>query len=189
MNQVHFILNFLKDRNIGAVTPTSKRALKKVFSNIDFSRDLTIVEYGPGDGISTRGLLERMGPRSSLVAIEANPTFAEYLCGISDPRLTVVEGYAQNVVSILSENNSPPADYIVSSIPFTFFSNSMRHHITRQTYKALAPGGAFVVYQYSFLMKPYIKDAFGTVTTGFAPINLPSIFIMKGQKGNQKAPR
>ena len=189
MNQVDFILNFLKDRNIGAVAPTSKIALKKVFSYIDFSRDLTIVEYGPGNGISTRGLLERMSPRSLLIAIEANPTFAEYLYTIADRRLTIVEGYAQNVVSILAEAGSPPADYIVSSIPFSFFSDSVRNHITRQTHRALAPDGAFVVYQYSFLMKPYMESAFGSVTTGFAPINIPSIFIMKGQKGNQKALR
>ncbi|MEX0823167.1 MAG: rRNA adenine N-6-methyltransferase family protein, partial [Balneolaceae bacterium] len=79
MSTLHFIKNFIKDRDVASITPTSKRCVKKVCNHIDFTKDFTLVEYGPGDGVFSRFLLEKMSPGSRLILIEANENFVKHL--------------------------------------------------------------------------------------------------------------
>ena len=182
MNQVYFFKNFLKDRNIAAIAETSQSTVRKIMRKIDFSKDLVVVEYGPGTGVCSLPILARLSPGSRFIAIEANADFARDLRAIKDPRLTVVEGDARNVEAILKDLGLPAADIVISSIPFTFFPPATRRELVASTASVINPGGAFLVYQYSPLMKGYLEEAFPVVRLSFSPINIPAVFIMEARK-------
>lgn len=182
MKQSTFLKKFIDDTYVGAVTQTSKFGVKNVCSKIDFSKDLTLVEYGPGDGVFTKYLLDRMTPNSTLIAIEANSDFVNELRLISDPRLKIVHGKAEHVRDILGALGKPHADYVISGIPFTFFRPSQRAALVQSTHESLGKGGKFLLYQYSPLMTPYLAREFNEVTLGFVPINMPPMFVMEAKK-------
>ncbi len=182
MNQVHFLKSFLKDRNVAAVAETSRATVRKILSKIDFSKDLTVVEYGPGTGVCSLPVLERLSPNSRFIGIESNADFARQLRKVEDPRLTVVEGDARDIDTILKKLGLPAADIVISSIPFTFFSPAMRRDLVCRTASVINPGGAFLVYQYSPLMKGYLAESFPIVRLSFSPLNIPGVFIMEARK-------
>jgi phospholipid N-methyltransferase len=182
MNQVRFLKNFIKDRNIAAVAETSQPTIRKILSKIDFSKDLTVVEYGPGTGVCSFAVLDKLSPASRFVGIEANADFARQLRAHRDPRLSIIEGDARDVKTILRTQGLAGADIVLSSIPFTFFPPQIRRELVTNTASIINPGGAFIVYQYSPLMKGYLEEAFPKVRLSFSPINIPAVFIMEARK-------
>ena len=56
---------------------------------------------------------------------------------------------AENLPALLKDNNFTAADCIVSDLPFTTFSNSLRKQILHCTYASLKPGGILIVFQYT----------------------------------------
>jgi len=177
-----FLKNFVKDRYIGALTPTTTFTVKRVCKKMDFSRDLIVVEYGPGDGPYTDHLLSKLSKGSTLVVIETNKVFVKLLKKNKDKRLKVTEGSAEDVKKILLGLKIKKADYIISGIPFSFFPRRMKLRIIRNTSEVLKEGGQFLVYQYSFHVKKYLRRYFKKIRTDFEPINLPPYFIMQAIK-------
>ena len=74
-----YIVNFIKDKNIASVTPTSQFGVKRILKKINFEKDLTIVEYGPGTGVITKALLKKMPKNAKLIAIDTNAAFIKIL--------------------------------------------------------------------------------------------------------------
>jgi len=182
MNQVRFLKSFLKDRNIAAVTETSRPTVRKILDKIDFSKDLTVVEYGPGTGVCSFPVLERLSSKSRFVGIETNAEFARQLRTCRDPRFSVIEGDARDVKTIMRSLGLEGADIVISSIPFTFFPPATRKELVASTASVLNPDGKFVVYQYSPLMKGYLEESFPEVKLSFSPLNIPGVFIMEARK-------
>ncbi len=182
MNQVHFFKSFLKDRNVAAISETSRSTVRKILRKIDFTKDLIVVEYGPGTGVCSFPVLERLSPNSRFIGIEANAGFARQLRATKDPRLTIVEGDARSVDTILKDLGLPAADVVISSIPFTFFQPHERRDLVCRTASVINPGGTFLVYQYSPLMKGYLEKSFPEVRLSFSPLNIPAVFIMEARK-------
>ena len=59
--QSNFLGEFIKGRKtVGAVAPSSKFLMKKMIAPIDFQKADVIVELGPGNGVFTKAILERM---------------------------------------------------------------------------------------------------------------------------------
>src|SRR5690625_7517344 len=79
MGKIDFLKTFIKDKDVASITPTSMHCVRKVCTNIDFSLDFTLVEYGPGDGVFTRYLLEKMSAGSRLIIIESNDECVDHL--------------------------------------------------------------------------------------------------------------
>ena len=79
MDTLIYIMNFIKDRNVASITPTSSVGVKKVCNKIDFSQNSLIVEYGPGTGVFSKYLLRQMGEDSRLILIERNRNFNSLL--------------------------------------------------------------------------------------------------------------
>lgn len=179
MDAISFFGHFLKDYRIGALTKSSAFTVSKVSAALDYTRDITIIEYGPGEGVITRAILAKMTPGSKLIAIETNDAFIKRLSSINDPRLVVAHDKAQRANEILTAHNISCADYVVSGIPFTFFPRRIRKEIVSSTKKILCPGGTFVVYQYTPKMTRTLKRIFGNVRVSFVPLNLPSYFLME----------
>ena len=169
-----FARNFFRHpRMLGSIVPSSRFLIRELLSPVDWARARVIVEYGPGVGGITAEVLRRMRPDALLIAIEMNPDFVSYLRGaLSDTRLRVVEGSAEWVDEILSRFGRQQADYIISGIPFSTIPAAVRERILRKTRAVLAPGGAFLVYQFSTRVFEDLKRIFGYVARRFEALNV-----------------
>ncbi len=181
MAHLHFFKAALRDYRIGALTKSSPFVVNRIASFLP-PDPRCIVEYGAGDGIVTKKLLQVLSPDGQLLAIEFNDDLLRGLKSIPDPRLRVIEHDVANVISSRTQFSVPPAHAVVSGIPFSFFSSHRREEIVRDTFSLLTPGGVFVLYQYSFLMLPVLKNVFGSAHLAFEPRNFPPYFIMVARK-------
>ena len=158
---------------LGSIVPSSRFLIKQLLEPINWARARVVVEYGPGVGGITAELLRHMRPDAVLIAIEMNPDFVSYLrSAIPDTRLHVVEGSAEAVDEILPRLGYARADYIISGIPFSTIPAPLRERILRKTRDMLAPGGAFLVYQFSTRVFADLKKIFGYVGRRFEPLNV-----------------
>ena len=180
MKIVEFLKVAARDLRIGAVMPSSRWAVRKIMSRVP-DRLATVLEYGPGDGVLTKRLLDRMGAQGRLLAIETNPTFAALLAKIEDPRFTLVHGDATVAADFAKEHGLSGFDLVISGIPFSMLSDATRKKVVDMTHALLRPGGVFLVYQTSPLMLPYLKRRFKVRTT-VELRNVPPYFIMQATK-------
>ena len=158
---------------LGSIVPSSRFLIGEVLGRIDWKRVQCIVEYGPGVGTFTAEILRRMRSDARVVAIEMNREFAAYLrTELSDPRLIVVQGSAADVQRILREHGLGSADYIISGIPFSTMPREVREAVLQASRDALAPDGAFLVYQFSSRVRPELERVFGSVSRRFEPLNI-----------------
>ena len=159
---------------LGAVVPCSPFLINDMLAAIDWKRAKVLVEYGPGIGNITEEILKRMAPDATLIVIELNREFAEYLQQrVRDPRVHLVRTSASHVREVLAGLGLPHADYIISSLPFGAMPESVRQHIMRETRSALRSDGGFVAYQYSGVMLPCLRSCFRSVEQMFQPLNIP----------------
>ncbi|HTM67796.1 MAG TPA: methyltransferase domain-containing protein [Candidatus Binatia bacterium] len=178
------IIDFLKlaarDLRIGAVMPSSRWAVHKIMDRVP-DRLTNVLEYGPGDGVLTKRLLDRLDSQGRMLAIETNPTFAALLAKIEDPRFTLVHGDATVAADFAKEHGLSAFDLVISGIPFSMLSDATRRKVVDMTWDLLRPGGIFLVYQTSPLMVPYLKRRF-KVRTSMELRNVPPYFIMQATK-------
>jgi phospholipid N-methyltransferase len=181
--KLDFFKTFVKDKDVASVVPTSLRCVKKVCTNIDFSKDFLLVEYGPGNGVFTEYIVKNMSEGSRLILVEANEDFAAGLKeSIRDPRVTVHNILAGNVESVLSDEDIGNVDYVLSGIPFSFLKMDRKIAVLEATKKILKPGGKFLAYQTSGHLKKPVMEVFGNYETDFEPLNIPPYFIYKVEK-------
>ncbi|MEY4744725.1 MAG: hypothetical protein RL272_670 [Candidatus Parcubacteria bacterium] len=180
MNILSFLKIAARDIRVGAVMPSSRWAVEKILARIP-DRLTEILEYGPGDGVITRHLLDRLDSSGRMLAIEANPTFAAGLAKIADPRFALVHGDATVASDYAREHGISSFDLVISGIPFSMLSDTKRREVVDMTWSMLRPGGVFLVYQTSPLMVPYLKRRF-SVKTSVELRNVPPYFIMQAIK-------
>lgn len=169
-----FARNFLKHpKMLGSLIPSSRFLIREILQQIDWRRARVIVEYGPGVGTISAELLRRMAPDAKLVVIEMNADFVGFLREkYRDPRLHVVHGSAADVQRILRSIGEEGADYIISGIPFSTMPEAVRDAVLQATRTVLRPQGAFLVYQFSASVFPYLQRTFGRVERDFELLNI-----------------
>lgn len=144
-----YIKNFVRDRHVGSITPTSQYAVGQICKKIDFASTQVVVEYGPGRGVFTRSLLQKLPANARVIAIEANEEFFLSLqAKLQDPRLTLIHGRAENVVEILAQHGIAAVDVVISGIPFSFFDQQLKDTIIGNTKAMLKKDGRFIIYQF-----------------------------------------
>jgi phospholipid N-methyltransferase len=180
-----FTRNFFRHpRMLGSIVPSSRFLIRQLLNPIDWARARVIVEYGPGVGNITAEVLRRMAPDATLIAIEMNPDFVSFLRDtFKDERLRLVEGSAEAVEEILRRFGRAHADYIISGIPFSTIAAPVRERILEKTRDVLAPGGAFLVFQFSTRLLDDLKRVFGYVGRSFEPLNVLPAHVFFCQPG------
>jgi len=183
MKTEFYIKELVKDKNVGAITSTSHPVVKKLIEKINFKNSEIIVEYGPGNGVITRILLDNMKPNAALYVFETNENFIYDLSEIKDNRLFIINDDAENAKYVLKNRYKiERVDYIVSTIPFTLIDNNKRRRIINNSFILLKEKGRFITYQYSLLIFNLIKRQFKSVQWKLVLLNLPPAFIIYGIK-------
>lgn len=180
----HFLRGFIKHPvMVGAAVPSSRATVDKVLGPVDWDNCKLFVEYGPGVGTFTEHVLNRMAPDATLIAIDTNADFIRYLRGkFTDSRLFPVTGSAADVRQIIADCGFDHADYVISGLPFSTLPPGVGAKIAAETEKALRPGGAFIVYQYSAKCRDFMAPHFERIDRGLEWLNIPPCQIFWGWK-------
>jgi phospholipid N-methyltransferase len=151
---------------------------REVVDRIDFSRARYIAELGPGTGVFTQAILDRLAPDGRLLAVDTNAGFVEHLRReIPDPRFQVLEASAERIDALVQESGWPGVDAIVSGIPYSLLPRPVMRGILLATRRALGDDGLLVGYQYSRMLRPHLLDVFGNVHYRSVLLNLPPAFV------------
>jgi phospholipid N-methyltransferase len=114
-----------------------------------------------------------MRPDAVLVVLETNTDFVHFLRRrFKDDRLHVIHGSAADADAALAGLGLSHADYVLSGIPYTTMPPSLRETILRKTHSVLHPDGAFLVYQFTRSVLPYLQEVFRLVHQDFEPLNV-----------------
>ena len=172
---ISYIKNFIQDQDVAAVVPSSSFLVKRICKWIDFDEPAVIVEYGPGNGVFSKYILDNMTSDSTLILVESNPDFVETLEEMTagDSRAIVVEERAERIEQILDDHGFDEVDYIVSGIPFSFLDEETRAELLRTTHDVLADDGKFLVYQYYNHLEEPLREYFADVTKEREYLNIP----------------
>ena len=184
--------NFIKHpRMLGSLIPSSRFLVNHVLSEVDWNRARVFLEYGPGVGTFTSEILRRMRQDAILVALETNTDFVRYLRRrFRDSRLHVIHGSAAEADAALTALQLGQADYVLSGIPYTTMPPELRETILRKTHAVLHPSGAFLVYQFTRAVLPYLRQVFGWVDQDFEPLNvMPARLFYCRHHDNGHGPR
>jgi phospholipid N-methyltransferase len=170
-----FAFNFIRHPHmLGSIIPSSRFLVNQVLDPIDWDAAQVIVEYGPGVGTFTAEILRRMRSDATLLVIETNRDFVRFLRqSLPDERLHVVQDSAAQVQAILQRLGLAQPRYIISGIPLGSMPEPVRADIVGKTRAALAPGGTFLVYQFTARVLPVLQSTFGNVRRSFERRNLP----------------
>jgi phospholipid N-methyltransferase len=175
-DRLRFLRAFVANpRQVGAVLPTSRSAVRDMLDLADLPGADLVVELGAGTGSQTGEVLSRLHPGARLVALEIDPALAALLAQrFDDPRLQVVCGSAEHLADHLAGDL---ADVVVCALPFTSLEQGLRRRILDQLPRALSPRGSVVVIQYSPLIEAELRRRFGTVRRRISPLNVPPAFL------------
>ncbi|PIN91942.1 hypothetical protein COU56_04335 [Candidatus Pacearchaeota archaeon CG10_big_fil_rev_8_21_14_0_10_31_9] len=182
MPKPHLITEFLHDPKVASVKPSSKFISKFICKKIDFNKNITIVEYGPGTGALTKELLKNINTNSRIIVVENNPKFALFLNKVNDFRLVVVSDSAENIESILSRLNVEKVDYFISGIPFSMIKKDVKNKIIEKTEEMLADGGYFFVYQFRKNIEKDLRKHFFKIKRHYEIRNIPPLVIFECKK-------
>ncbi len=162
-------------RQVGAVLPTSRRAVRDMLDLADVPGADLVVELGAGTGVSTQELLARLRPDARLLAFEIDPNLAQLLRErYADPRLEVLSESAEHLQDHLAGRK---ADLVVSALPYTSFPADLRRRVLDVLPAVVAEGGTVLVIQYSPAMLRELRRRFGTVRQRLSPRNVPPAFL------------
>lgn len=183
-NSSSFLKQFWKDKQmVGAVTPSSRSLGMKMIRNLDFENARVVVELGPGTGVFTGLILEKMHPDAALLVFELNDLFYNQLKNkFIDPRVHFIHDTAEKIEDYLVQYNLGKADLVISSLPLTMFPTDLRVSILQASNRSLNEYGKYVQFQYSLLAKKQIKHVFNDVKIGFTLKNFPPAFIYTCKK-------
>jgi phospholipid N-methyltransferase len=175
-DRLRFFRAFLAHpRQVGAVLPTSRAAVRDMLDLADVPAADLVVELGAGTGVQTGEILARLGPDARLVSVEIDKDLARLLEErFDDPRLQVVCDSAEDLDVHLGGKR---ADVVVSALPYTSMPPPLRTRVLDSLPAVVAPGGTVLVIQYSPLMLGELRRRFPSVRQRISPWNVPPAFL------------
>ena len=171
-----FLKSFVSHpRQVGAVLPTSQRAVSDMLDMAALPAASLVVELGSGVGSHTGAILDRLRPDARLIAFEIEPAMADALRRkLPDARLRVITGSAEDLLTELAGDRP---EVIVSALPFTSLPQGMGKIILQRAARALAPGGTLLVLQYSPFIAGTLSQLFSAVQRRICLLNVPPAFL------------
>jgi phospholipid N-methyltransferase len=180
-----FIQGFIEHpAMVASVIPSSSFTIRRMLAPVDWTNCRLFVEYGPGVGTFCRPVLDRLRRDATLLVIDTNPSFIDYLRrNISDSRFVAVHGSAEDVEAIVRAHGHSEADYVLSGLPFSTLPEGVGPRIAAATHRVIRPGGAFMTYQFNRVARNCTAQCFERVDDGFEWLNILPCTLAWGWKG------
>lgn len=163
---------------VGSIVPSSRFVINRMLGPVDWDNTKLFVEYGPGVGTFCRPVLERMRRDATLLVIDTNPQFIDYLRRtITDSRFVAVNGSAADVEMIVKAHGHEKADYVLSGLPFSTLPEGVGPAIAAATHRVIRKGGAFLVYQFTPKAVSFMAKHFERIDKALEVVNVPPCFL------------
>lgn len=145
---LRFLREFVRDPlHTAAIAPSSAALAAAMTACVPATGEPTVVELGPGTGAFTAAVAARTGGRGRHLAIELHPEWSRLLAD-RFPHVEIVQGDVRDLDAILADRGLPPADAVVSGLPWAAYSGPGSLHAAIG--RALAPHGTFTQFAYSW---------------------------------------
>jgi len=150
MSLATFATQALADfQSTAAIAPSSPSLVEAMTKPLPLETAKTVVELGPGTGVMTRRILERLPADGRLLAFEINPRFVTYLGEeIDDPRLEVVEAGAEMLNQELQRRKIGRIDAALSSLGLSLMPPDFVDDILNGLTSRLSSEAVFTQFQY-----------------------------------------
>lgn len=186
-----FLKNFLSHpTQVGAIAPSSESLVRVMTEWIDWDDAKAVVEYGPGTGVFTQSIIQKLKPDARFFAIERSAELASATrerC----PGVTVFEDSAANVAELCQRHEVNQVDAIICGLPWAAFSDSLQSEIMDAMMGVLRPGGQFATFAYwQGVVLPAGRRFSGRLHSTFSSVersptawlNLPPAFVYRCRK-------
>ena len=179
MSKSSFLKQFFKQKKmVGSIAPSSRFLADKMLNHLPIKEAKFIVELGPGTGVFTKKIIEKMAEDAILLVFELNDNFFNLLkSSINDKRVILIHDSAEKIDEYLKINNLHEADTVISSLPLANFPVELRDSIVSKSHQVLSNSGKFIQFQYSIQSKKILKLTYSSVSISFTPLNFPPAFI------------
>ncbi len=180
LNKFDFLIEAMRNwKQSGTITQSSPNLCKAMVEHLDPLKDKIVVEFGAGDGVITKYILEKLPVDGKLFSFEINDALFEQMNNINDNRLVPIYDSAENLGFYLEIAGVAQVDSIISSIPFVVLPTELTISILEVSKKYLKHGALFVQFNYSKVLKGVYKSVFHNYTTKYVFMNTPPAFVFK----------
>ena len=139
-----FFIQFLRHPILtGSVVPSSKELAKLITSIALLDKKKCIVELGPGLGIFTGEIVNKLSPETVFICLEINRNFVKEIEDIY-PQANVYHASAKDIKKYLLKHNQKSTDCIISALPWAGFNQQIQIEILDEIYDSLEVGGEFL---------------------------------------------
>lgn len=191
MHLIQFIKQFVfHPTKTGAVAPSSKGLADLITDTADLSNASAVIEFGPGTGVFTEKIFQKISKNTKFFALEINPDFVEATRNRC-PEVIVYQDSAANAKKYLNELGLKECDCIICGLPWASFSEDLQNELLNTIIDVLKPGGKFLTFAYlqglllpaGMRFKKKLSARFNKVTkTRTVWLNLPPAFVYCAEK-------
>lgn len=184
VDDARFFKGWLKrPLQMGAISPSSKALGRVMAAYVPVepvvSRNMAVLELGPGTGVVTQSLIDRGIAEESLVLVEFSPEFC-VLLRARFPRARIVQGdaYAEGP-EIEAALAGRPVGAVVSSLPLFNKPDAVRENVIGAALARLPAGHPFIQFSYALTLpvKP-AKIAARVEISPWVKLNLPPARVL-----------
>ncbi|MEM7008857.1 MAG: methyltransferase domain-containing protein [Thermodesulfobacteriota bacterium] len=151
-NELEVNLKFLTQfiihpTKIGAIAPSNDSLCDLMTDMAELKEVSSVVEFGPGTGVITEKIVNKISEDTTFFAMEINETLVEATkkrC----PEATVYLDSASSAKKYLDIHGEKGCDCIISSLPWSTFSDDLQDDLMDTIIDVLHPGGKFLTYAY-----------------------------------------
>lgn len=148
MGNPSLFLRFLRNPvRVGALCPSSPALCRMLVRRTGIRDAGVIVELGPGTGVVTREIVARANIGARVLAIELDARMCANLQQ-QFPKVLVCNESAAGLGDILRREGLPPADLVVSGLPWSGFPEELQQSILKPLLENLREGGVFTTFAY-----------------------------------------
>ena len=131
-----------KPKQVSAIAPSSRWLARAMAAGLG-PHSGRVVEFGPGTGVLTRGILAAGVAARDLTLFEMSPDFAAHLHATL-PGVTIHHAPAQDAPKLIA----PGVSAVISGLPLLSMPVGLRMEIVQAAFDILAPDGVFVQFTY-----------------------------------------
>jgi len=145
---VFLFRRFLRSpRTVGALTASSRALAVAMVEGLALEQPGHVVELGPGTGVFTAAIAERLGKDTRFLAVDIDQAFVSQIQK-RWPSIECICASAERLDELCQARSMCPIDHIVSGLPFVSLPPPMTKQILASVAAVLRPGGTFTTFQY-----------------------------------------
>tara|TARA_B100000902_G_scaffold349194_1_gene357601 strand:- start:1727 stop:2269 length:543 start_codon:yes stop_codon:yes gene_type:complete len=177
---VSYFKEFLKDKNVGAISSSSKAMGNKMYGSLNLKDSKAVVEFGAGDGVFTTEIIRLIGNETKFFVFETNESLFNVLKEkINDERVILINDSAEKIGEYLLNYKISQVDYIISALPLSLIPADIKNSIIKNALNSLKNDGQYVQFQYTPYDYLRLRRYFKKVKLSFTLTNFPPAFLYR----------